>query len=67
MQEDEFMEAQLIGKVLGNYLLGISDSFLSLRIEKFIKDGILQPITKAKTEDPSYHRMLRKANKQPSV
>lgn len=66
-QEDEFMEAYLIGKVLGNYSLGISDSFLALRIEKFIKDGILQPITKAKSEDPSYHRMLRKANKQPSV
>lgn len=66
-QEDEFMEAYLIGKVLGNYSLGIGDSFLALRIEKFIKDGILQPITKAKSEDPSYHRMLRKANKQPSV
>ena len=66
-QQDEFMEAYLIGKVLGNYSLGIGDSFLALRIEKFIKDGILQPITKAKSEDPSYHRMLRKANKQPSV
>lgn len=62
-QEDEFMEAYLIGKVLGNYSLGISDSFLALRIEKFIKDGILQPITKAKSEDPSYHRMLRKVGK----
>ena len=57
------MEAYLIGKVLGNYSLGISDSFLALRIEKFIKDGILQPITKAKSEDPSYHRMLRKVGK----
>ena len=62
-QQDEFMEAYLIGKVLGNYSLGIGDSFLALRIEKFIKDGILQPITKAKSEDPSYHRMLRKASK----
>lgn len=62
-QEDEFMEAYLIGKVLGNYSLGIGDSFLALRIEKFIKDGILQPITKAKSEDPSYHRMLRKVCK----
>lgn len=61
--EDEFMEAYLIGKVLGNYSLGIGDSFLALRIEKFIKDGILQPITKANSEDPSYHRLLRKVCK----
>ena len=47
-QEDEFMEAYLIGKVLGNYSLGISDSFLALRIEKFIKDGILQSHRKSR-------------------
>ena len=59
-QEDEFMEAMLIGKVLGKYSLGISDGLIALRIEQFIKEGKLEVITNAKPQDPSYHRMLRK-------
>ena len=59
-QEDEFMEAVLIGKVLGKYSLGISDGLIALRIEQFIKEGKLEVITHAKPQDPSYHRMLRK-------
>lgn len=59
-QNDEFMEANLIGKVIGKYSIGISDSLIALRIDSFINDGMLKPITQAKPEDPSYHRMLRK-------
>lgn len=46
-QEDEFMEAMLIGKVLGKYSLGISDGLIALRIEQFIKEGKLEVITNA--------------------
>ena len=59
-QGDEFMEANLIGKVIGKYSLGISDSLIALRIDSFINDGMLKPITQAKPEDLYYHRMLRK-------
>lgn len=61
-QEDEFIEAKLIGKVIGKYSLGISDSLIALRIDSFINDGMLKPITQAKPEYPSYHRMLRKTS-----
>lgn len=61
-QGDEFMEANLIGKVIGKYSLGISDSLIALRIDSFINDGMLKSITQAKPEDPSYHRMLRKTS-----
>lgn len=59
-QEDEFMEADLIGKIIGKYSLGIGDSVIALRIEQFIKDGMLKVVTHANAGDPSYHRMLRK-------
>ena len=62
-QNDEFMEANLIGKVIGKYSIGISDSLIALRIDSFINDGMLKPITQAKPEYPSYHRMLRKVER----
>ena len=62
-KNDEFMEANLIGKVIGKYSIGISDSLIALRIDSFINDGMLKPITQAKPEDPSYHRMLRKVER----
>lgn len=61
-QGDEFMEANLIGKVIGKYSLGISDSLIALRIDSFINEGMLKPITQAKPEDPYYHRMLKKTS-----
>lgn len=61
-QEDEFLEAKLIGKVLGKYTLGIGDGFIAMRIEEFIKEGKLKAVTKAKPGEPSYHRILRKCN-----
>lgn len=58
--EDEFNEAVLVGRVLGKYQLGLSDSFISLRIEGFIKDGLLLPITTPAPNMPVYHRILKK-------
>lgn len=59
-QEDEFIEANLIGKIIGKYCLGIGNSVIALRIEQFIKNGMLKVVTPAKAGDPSYHRMLHK-------
>ena len=61
-QENEFLEAKLIGKVLGKYSLGIGDGLIAMRIEQFMKEGKLKAVTQAKPEDPSYHRWLRKCN-----
>lgn len=54
------MEARVIGKVLGKYSLGISDSLVAIRIEQFIKDGMLKAVTHAGEKDPAYHRILKK-------
>ncbi len=59
-QDNEFYEARVIGKVLGEYRLGIGDAFIAKRIEKFIADGMLKPVSKPKYGDPVYHRILRK-------
>ena len=62
-QEDEFKEAQLVGQVLGKYQLGISDAWIALRIEQFIKEGLLNPITAPEPDTPIYYRILRKSGK----
>ena len=62
-QEDEFNEAQLVGQVLGKYQLGIGDAWIALRIEQFIKDGLLTPITSPEPYAPIYHRILQKSGK----
>ena len=62
-QEDEFNEAQLVGQVLGKYQLGIGDAWIALRIEQFIKDGLLTPITSPEPDAPIYHRVLQKSGK----
>ena len=60
-QDDEFKEAQLVGQVLGKYQLGIGDGWIALRIEQFIKDSLLTPITEPEPDGPVYHRILKKA------
>ena len=62
-QEDEFKEAQLVGQVLGKYQLGIGDAWIALRIEQFIRDGLLIPITAPESDAPIYHRILQKTRK----
>jgi hypothetical protein len=56
---EEFLEAKVIGQVLGKYHLGIGDAWLGLRIEAMIQAGALQVVTKAAEGDPSYHRILK--------
>lgn len=59
-QENEFQEARLVGQVLGKYQLGIGDAWIALRIEQFIKDGLLIPLTVPEADVPIYHRILQK-------
>ena len=59
-QGNEFREAIVIGKVLGKYMLGISDGYIHHRIEKMVADGRLKAITKPKEGYPAYHRILKK-------
>lgn len=62
-QKEEFLEAEVVGNVLGKYCLGIGDAWVAFRIEQFIKDGLLEPTTEAKQDAPVYHRILRKHSK----
>ncbi len=56
--DDEFRESVLVGQVLGKNQLGISDGWIALRVEQFIKEGLLLPITTPAPNAPIYHRML---------
>lgn len=57
---DEFKMAVVIGNVLGKYQLGIGDSWIAMRIERMIGDGMLQVVQEAPHEGLGYHRILRK-------
>lgn len=57
---DEFQEAQLVGRVLGRYQLGIGDAWVALRVEEMLQNGELHPLTAAPPDCPIYHRMLKK-------
>lgn len=59
-QPREFHEGRLIGRILGRYGLGISDSLIALRLEEFISRGMLAPVTEPEVNHPIYHRILRK-------
>lgn len=63
LQEEEFVEAQLVGGVLGKYQLGIGDGLVALRVEKMIEDGLLVPTSTAQRGDPTYWRTLKKTEK----
>lgn len=56
----KFQEARLIGTVLGKYQLGLSDSWLALRIDRMIAQGMLEAVTSPPADGPGYHRILRK-------
>ena len=58
--EDEFIQAAVIGNVLGRYQLGIGDAFVALRMEKMIESDILQVVPKTSRGPAMYHRKLRK-------
>ena len=62
-QDGDFMEARLIGNVMGIYQLGIGDELLHQRIEAFIQKGLLEIISPAEEEKPVVRRMVRKIQK----
>ena len=49
--DDEFRESVLVGQVLGKNQLGIGDGWIALRVEQFIKEGLLLPIDVYKRQD----------------
>lgn len=55
-----FHEAMIVGRVLGKYQLGISDSWVADRIEGMIHAGKLEVVTAGDKDVPIYHRVLRK-------
>jgi hypothetical protein len=60
LESDEFREANLIGRILGKYQLGIGDGWLALRIEEMIRAGKLEALSSAPDDGPSYRRILKK-------
>ncbi|NLN66242.1 MAG: hypothetical protein GX144_12720 [Clostridiaceae bacterium] len=59
LPDSDFIMARFIGKLLGEYRLGISDSWYALRIEKMIEENKLIVVEE---KDPShpYQKVLRK-------
>ena len=55
--EGEFIMARLIGKIMGNHPLGVSDSWYAKRIEKMIEEGELKIVQKKKE---IYRQTLKK-------
>ena len=60
LEKNEFHEANLIGRILGKYQLGIGDGWLALRIEEMIRAGKLGIVSSAPEGRPSYRRILKK-------
>ncbi|WMM26079.1 DUF3658 domain-containing protein [Tissierella sp. MB52-C2] len=59
LPENDFIMARFIGKLLGKYNLGISDSWYAFRIDKMIADGKLVIVENKDTSHP-YGKVLRK-------
>lgn len=59
-ESEEFHEAIIIGRVLGKYQLGISDSWVAFRIEEMIHAGELAVVSAADEDMPVYRRRLKK-------
>jgi hypothetical protein len=57
--ENEFVMARFIGKLLGEYRLGVADGWYALRIEKMINDNLLVVI-EDKDKDHPYSKILKK-------
>lgn len=60
LQPSEFCEASVIGSVISKYQFGIGDDFIACRIEKFIGDKILAPVSDNGGSGSVYNRILRK-------
>ena len=59
-EDEEFMAARVIGKVLGKYQPGIGDGLLAQRMQAMVRAGQLHQVTYPAPEDPIYHCRLRK-------
>lgn len=59
-QPEEFEEAALIGRILGQYQLGVGDGWIALRIEQMVQNGELAILTRPGLHEPAYHRRLKK-------
>lgn len=59
-QPEVFVEAIVVGNVLGKYQLGIGDAWVALRIEKMIEAGELEVVEPAADGDIIYRQKLRK-------
>lgn len=59
-QPEVFVEAIVVGNVLGKYQLGIGDAWVALRIEKMIEAGKLEVVEPAAEGDIIYRQKLRK-------
>jgi len=57
--DDDFLMARLIGKIMGNYELGVSDSWYGLRIDKMIEDNKLAIVENKNISHP-YRKILKK-------
>ena len=55
-QPEQFKMAIVIGNVLGKYQLGISDVWISNRIDKMLEDGVLEIIQDAPKGETNYRR-----------
>ena len=64
---DEFVEAKLIGRVLGKYYVGFGDDWIALRIEELLRAGRLAPVTTPAADDPIYQRKLKKCGGSPQA
>lgn len=59
-QPEIFVEAIVVGNVLGKYQLGIGDAWVALRIEKMIEEGKLEIMEPAPEGNIVYRQKLRK-------
>jgi hypothetical protein len=59
LPDNDFIMARFIGKLLGEYRLGISDSWYALRIEKMIEENKLIVVENEDLSHP-YKKVLRK-------
>lgn len=57
--EGEFIMSRLIGNVLGNYQLGVSDGWFALRINKMIENNILEVVSDKNISHP-YQKILKR-------
>lgn len=59
LPEDDFVMARLIGKLIGEYNLGVSDSWYALRIDNMIEENKLI-VVENKDDAHPYGKVLRK-------